>query len=144
MKKRPDPYLRCQPWKVYAVFAPIENVLQKIEADGTVNVAGRQVIFRDDASDAWYDLPVAMRGVIHFHELANARHGAQVDLTPMIKFANKLDAGAPIFEDDIAQLRVCINGCKRQAMALRVSEAESLLQTVRISMEIDRITKRAA
>jgi signal transduction histidine kinase len=42
-----------------------------------------------------------------FHQLAQSRHGYPADVEALIKFANKLEAGAPIFEADLAQVRAC-------------------------------------
>lgn len=139
MKHRPDPYLRTQPWKIVTVFGPIERILHRLEADGTIDVAGRQVVFKEDGKGGWYDAVEALRGVIQFHELAATRHGLPVDVSALTKFANKLDAGAPLFEEDIAAVRRCIADCKKQALQLRVSQATDIVDTIRISMEIDKL-----
>ena len=143
MKRRPDPYLRTQPWKVALVFGPIERILHRLEADGTIEVAGRQVVFKEDGRGGWYDAVAALRGVIQFHELAASRHGLPVELASLRKFANKLDTAAPIFEADIKAVRDCIIECKRQAMQLRVSQAQDIVDTIRISMEMDKIMEAA-
>ena len=39
--KRIDPLLRHVPWKIAAVFFPLERVLSRLEIDGTVETAGR-------------------------------------------------------------------------------------------------------
>lgn len=99
--KRIDPLLRHQPWKIAAVFFPIERILGRLEIDGTVEVAGRQIVFKEDMKGGWYDAVAALRGVIQFHELAANRHGLPVDVAAMVRFANKLEAGSPIFEADL-------------------------------------------
>lgn len=143
MKRRPDPLLRTQPWKAMAVFHPLERVLHRLELDGTVETAGRQVVFHEDSQNGWYDLVAALRGVIQFHELAASRHALPVDVQAMVKFANKLEAGAPIFEADIQAVRACIAQCIKQALQLRVSQATDIVDTVRISMELEKIREAA-
>lgn len=143
MKRKPDPLLRTQPWKVTMVFGPIERILHQIETDGTINVAGRQVVFYEDGNAGWYDAIAALRGVIQFHELAASRHNLPIDLQAMTKFANKLDAGMLIFDRDIAAVRACITDCKRQALQLRVSQAQDIVDTIRISMEMDKLKEAA-
>lgn len=143
MKRRADPLLRTQPWKVTMVFGPIERILHRLEADGTIEVAGRQVVFKEDGRGGWYDAVAALRGVVQFHELAASRHNLPVDVQAMAKFANKLDAGMPIFEADIQAVRACIAECKRQAMQLRVSQATDIVQAIQISMEMDKIKEAA-
>lgn len=142
--KRIDPLLRHQPWKIAAVFFPIEHILSRLEIDGTVEVAGRQVVFKEDMKGGWYDAVAALRGVIQFHELAASRHNLPVDVSAMVRFANKLESGSPIFEPDLEAMKTCIDACKRQAMKLRVSEATSIVDTIRISAEIDKLKGIAA
>lgn len=144
MKRKPDPLLKTQPWKVTMVFGPIERILHRLEADGTIEVAGRQIVFKEDGRGGWYDAVAALRGVVQFHELAASRHNLPIDVQPLVKFANKLDAGMPIFESDIAAVRACIADCKRQALQLRVSQATDIVQAIQISMEMDKINERKA
>ena len=136
--KKLDPLLKCQPWKLLAVFSPLEQILTTLEKDGTVDVAGLQVVFREDMRGGWYDMVAALRGVIDFHELEEQLHGVPANLEAMRKFANKLEASMPIFEKDIADVRQCIRACWKQAMTLRVSQATSIVDTVRIRAELER------
>lgn len=137
--KKYDPLLRTRPWKIYAVFGPLESILNQIEKDGTVMACGNQIVFLEDGSGGWYDAVAALHGVIEFHQIAEMRYGLAVDTAQLIKLANKLDSGAPIFESDIQAARESINHCKRQAGQLRESQACDLVDTVRISMEMDKI-----
>ena len=144
MKRKPDPLLRTQPWRMTMVFGPIERILHRLESEGTVEVAGRHVVFKEDGRGGWYDAVAALRGVIEFHQLAQSRYGYPADVEALIKFANKLEAGMPVFETDLAAVRENIATCKRQAMALRVSQAASLIDAVRIGAEVERLGLRAA
>lgn len=142
MKRKPDPYLRTQPWKVQSVFDPLERVLHRMEADSTVDTNGRQIVFHVDGKRGgrgWYDLVAALAGVIEFHQIAASRYGLPCDVDGLVRFATKLDVGSPIFEADVTAVRESIASCKAQAMNLRVSQAESLVNTVKISMEMDRV-----
>ena len=142
--KRLDPKLKCQPWKVLFVFTPVEQALLRLEKEGTIDVAGRQVVFKEDMRGGWYDMVAALRGVIEFHEIAERLHGVPASVEAMRKFANKLEAAMPIFEQDIADVRECIQSCWRQAMTLRVSQAQSIVDTVRVGAEMDRLGLREA
>ena len=144
LKRKPDPYLRVLPWRIYAVFAPLDRILHRLELDGTVDVSGRQIVFREDSRGGWYDTLAALRGVAEFHDLAAGTYGIPVDTSALWKFAAKLDAGSPLFEQDIVDVRTSIASCKRQAMQLRVSQADALIRTVQISAEQDRLKGRAA
>ena len=144
MNRKPDPYMRLVPWRIYAVFAPLDRILHRMEVDGTVDVHGRQIVFREEGRGGWYDTLAALRGVAEFHDLATSTYGIHADTAPLWKLAAKLDAGSPIFEQDIAAVRSSIFSCKRQAMQMRVSQADALIRTVQISAEMDKLKGRAA
>ena len=139
-----DPLLKHQPWRIFAVFHPLESVLDRLERDGTVDTVGRQIVFREESAGELYDLPAALRGVIEFHQLAEVKYGIEGETSSMEKFANKLQYGMPVFEQDLAAVRENITACKRQAMALRISQATSLIDAVRIGAEVERLGLRAA
>lgn len=141
--KRLDPKLRCLPWKVSAAWLPVERVLDRLERDSTIDAAGRQIVFQDTGGGAWHDLPEALMGLVDYHRIAASRYGLQVDYAAIEKFANKLRAGSPIFEQDLAAVRASIASCKRQAMQLRLSQSDDIVQTVKISMAMEK-KRRAA
>ncbi|MBI2307549.1 MAG: hypothetical protein HYU78_09615 [Rhodocyclales bacterium] len=144
MKRKPDPLLKTQPWRILGVFSPLERVLHRLEVDGTVETDGRHVVFREDGRGGWFDIVSALRGVIEFHQIATARYGHPADVDALEKFTNKLHAGSPIFEDDLVAVRASIASCKSQAMRLRVSQAADILKTVQVGAELDRIGRKAA
>ena len=88
MRRKPDPLLRTQPWRMTMVFGPIERILHRLESEGTVEVAGRHVVLKEDGRGGWYDAVAALRGVVEFHQLAQSRHGYPADVEALIKFAN--------------------------------------------------------
>ena len=139
MRKQFDPLLRCQPWKVSAVFFPIEQMLSRIERDGTVDTDGMLIVFKEDMRGGWYDAVAALRGLIEFHEIAERLHGIPAKVDSLRKFANKLEASMPVFSQDIADVRENIRSCWKQAMSLRVSQATSIVDTVRIGAEFERL-----
>lgn len=131
--------LSAQPWKISTVFDPIERILHRLESDCTVDAVQGRPVFYEDGHAGWYDLVEALRGVIAFHQLAEARYGIAAETDGLVKFANKLHSGAPVFEQDLAQARADIETCKRQALRLTIDEATDIVQTIRISMELDKI-----
>jgi len=122
----------------------IERVLHRLQIDGTVEAAGRQIVFKEDGRGGWYDMIAALRGVIEFHQIAETRHGIPADVQALIRFANKLETGVPIFEADLAAVHACIDTCKRQAMNLRISQATDIVDTIRVGIQLDRLKLRKA
>lgn len=144
MKKKPDPLLRTQPWRALAVFSPLEDVLRRLEKDGTVDAIGKRIVFTEASHSDRYDLPEAIRGVVDFHRLAREKYNLPVEVDAMARFAAKLDAGSPIFEADIAAVRANIESCRQQAYQLRISQAVYLLDAVRIGAEVERLGLKVA
>lgn len=137
MKRTSGPLLRVVPWRVMAVFDPLERILSRLEMDGTVEAHGRQVVFKEDSS-GYYDLPAAIQGVVEFHRLAEKQYAIPVHVDAMERFANKLEAGSPVFEHDLEAVHSDIASCRGQAMKLRVSQAAAIIRTVQIQAELER------
>lgn len=129
--------LACQPWRIDMVFAPIERILHRIEMDGTVDAAQGKPVFYEDGEGGWYETTAALRGIIHFHEVAADRLGETANIDGFTRLANKLDAGAPLFESDLALVRTSIAACRQQALRLTLAEAKDILTTVRISTAME-------
>lgn len=101
-------------------------------------------MFKKDSKGGWYDLPAALLGVIEFHRLAESRHQLLVEIDAIERFANKLEFGAPVFEQDLADVHKNIASCKAQALRLRVSQADAIVRTVQVGAENDRLKGEAA
>lgn len=144
MRKKPDPIIKTQPWKVLAVYSPIEQIIDRLEIDGTVLTAGRQIIFSDASCNEVHDAIESLMGIIDFHKIANDRFEVKADYAAIEKLANKLEAGMVIFDTDLHAIRAAINSCKRQMLSMRVSQAESLVRDVQLGIEFDKIKRRAA
>lgn len=135
--------MACCPWKITAVFYPLDRILHKIEAEGTVDVAQGKAVFKDCMRGDWYEMAPAMEGIVEFHELANARHGLAADTSGISRLAKKLEYASPIFESDIEAAKKSIESCKREALKLTLDEAQDILNTVRIASELDKLKKAA-
>lgn len=143
MKRRFDPPLRLQPWKVVATFRPVEQLLHRIENDGAVEYSGNQIVAKEDNREGYYDVVEALRGVIQFFEIAATRYRLPIDVQPMVRFTNKLGSGALLFDADMLAVRSCISECKVQVLKLRQSQADDIINTVRISGELDKLGRAA-
>lgn len=135
--------MACRPWKIAAVFYPLDRILHQIEANGTVDVIQGKAVFKECMRGEWYEMSPAMEGIIQFHDLANLRHGLSADTSGISRLAKKLEYAAPLFEADIEAARRSIESCKREALRLTLDQAQDLLDTCRISTEMDKIKEAA-
>ena len=140
MKRRPDPLLRCQPWKIHAVFDPIDQVIARLEADGTVETDGRVISFYDAASNERYDLVAALLGIVEFFELAAGRgYIPEPDQTGLKKLAMKLWHDTPLFDADVAKAKAEVATLKRTSGTLRASAAADLIKSIQIADAMERM-----
>lgn len=135
--------MSCCPWKITAVFYPLDRILHQIEANGTVDVIQGKAVFNECMRGDWYEMAPAMEGIIQFHDLANLRHGLSADTSGISRLAKKLEYASPLFEADIEAARRSIESCKREALRLTLDQAQDLLDTCRISTELDRLKEAA-
>lgn len=135
--------LACCPWKITAVYYPLDRILHQIESDGTVDVIQGKAVFNECMRGEWYEMAPAMEGIIEFHELANSRHGHKADTSGISRLAKKLEYASPIFESDIEAAKKSIDSCKREALKLTLDQAQDILDTVRISSELEKLKEAA-
>lgn len=140
MKRRPDPLLRTQPWKIHAVFSPLDIVIARLEHDGTVETDGRFISFWDAASNERYDLVAALLGIVEFFELAERReYIATQDQSGLKKLAMKLYNDAPLFEADVAKAKAEIARLKQVSGTLRASAAADIIKSIQIAEAMEKV-----
>lgn len=116
---------------VIDVWSPVESLLESIERTGCAVMAGRKVVMPCE-EEGWYSAIPALRGLLDYHRLVGERIGIPADYAPLEKLANKLDAGSPLFEGDIASARAAVESCKRQAMSMTTDVARDVSRTISI------------
>ena len=128
--------LRAVPWRVREVFLPLENILDRIKHDGTVEAARGVPVVREESG--WYEIAPAIEGVVDFHRLAAEHRGIALDVGPLSRLATSLRVDKPITEGEIGAARACIDRLRQFALRwLTVGEAKSILTTVQISAELE-------
>lgn len=130
--------LALMPWRIDATWHPLDRIIAQIELHGTVETINGVPCYHDDRDGTWYDAPAAIEGLADFHHIAATRKGWTLDLTPLRKLVAKLRLDSPIFQADIDAVRQCEAVCRRHAAHLTVREAADIIQTVRISVAMER------
>lgn len=131
--------LGAMPWKIDAVWQPIEGVIAEIENYGTVDVARNgAAVFRETNNGGWYNTVEALEGVISYHQRAALRYGWDISLAPLERLRNKLELCSPILPEELAAARRNIDQLKRLVARLTQAQAESLLLDSRIAWELEK------
>ena len=139
-----SPKLSTCPWKIAAVWAPVEAIMRRMEIDGSVDAVQGRPVAQDHGAGLWYEIGPALEGLAEFHQIAAARKRAALDVSALRKFATKLTHGAPILAADLAAVRACAQHCKALARTMTVDEADSILQTVRVGIALEAADKNDA
>jgi len=124
--------LKMQPWEVRAVFGPLEAILDQLEQQGTIDVAGNQPVFRDHNDGCWYDTPAALLGVVEAYEIHEVRTGRPLALAPLRQLAHKLQYGVSIFSSDTEACRACLVRMKAETIEMTAAYARDLIEDFQI------------
>ena len=131
--------LKAQPWKIKLVFGPLENILDQLERDGTVDgTTDDTPIFKDESDGHWYCTVSALNGVIEAYEIHERRHSRSLNLEPLRILSNKLKYGMPIFQSDTDAARACLNRMRLETMQMTADYARQLINDFRIKEELQR------
>ncbi|USE79005.1 hypothetical protein NDR89_20425 [Cupriavidus gilardii] len=130
--------LRCEGWKVDAVFRPLETILDGLERDGAVTATAAGVpIFRDANDGCWYETAPAVEGVACAFEMHAKRQGRAVPIEPLLVLARKLRYAMPLEQADVAAARQALEALRAEAMQMTAAYARDLVQNTRIRIELD-------
>ncbi|VWB07742.1 hypothetical protein [Burkholderia lata] len=130
--------LRAQPWKIHAVFEPIESILDEMEQQGTVSVDQDDApIFSELAHNDVYEFVPALGGLIDAFDLHAERHGLPVVTDALKHLCVKLEKSEMLDQHDMAAARRSIAAMKTQAGEMEVDYAFRLVRDVQIKFKIE-------
>lgn len=132
--------LKSEPWKIHAVFNPLEAIIDQLEQDETIDVTpGGVAIFQDRKDGCWYDSVVAIMGVVEAYELHEVRNNRVINLEPLRQLANKLKYGMSIFSSDTEAVRACLKRMRVETMQMTADYAKQLIQDIQIKEELEKV-----
>lgn len=130
--------LRTEPWRVEAVFSPLETILAMIERDGTVTSTISGVpIFQDTNDGCWYETTPSVEGIICAYEIHANRSGRAMPLEPLQRLVQKLRYAMPLQQSDVDAARATLAVLRRETMDMRVEYARDLVRTTQVRIEMD-------
>lgn len=140
-----DVKLSTQPWRVAAMFGPLEAVIRQIEESGTVttDVQGMP-IFKDANDGTWYATCPAIEGVIDAYATHEIRSGRAMPLDSLRRFAKKLEYSSPLTDEDCAAVKRDLITLRRETMAMTIAYASSLVTTTQLKIELEQQERSAA
>lgn len=132
--------LMAQPWKLKAVFGPLEAILDQLEQDGTVDAAGNGApVFKDEVDGHWYCTVSALNGVIDAYEIHERRYNRNLNLEPLRQLSNKLKYGMPIFESDTKACRAALQRMRVETMQMTADYARQMIKDFQIKEALEKV-----
>ncbi|WP_027798276.1 hypothetical protein [Paraburkholderia dilworthii] len=130
--------LRAQPWKIHAVFEPVEAILEEIEQSGMVSVTEEgKPIFSELAHNDVYEFVPSLCGLIDAFDLHAERNALPIVTDPLKQVCVKLDRGEMLDQYDIANSRWSIAELKKQSGDMQADYAYRLIRDIQIKFELE-------
>ncbi len=129
--------------EVDQVFAPIDAFLRQLITGFVYCTEAGAPVFSDMEGDL-YEATPAVRGFVSAFDRITAHYQIEIDLTPIIKLCNKLDAGMPVNEAHVDLCRSLIDQCRTAYRNMDVYQVKSLVNTELIDLEFKRLKPEQA
>lgn len=131
--------LKYEPWRLKAVFDPLNGILDQLEQEHTVTIAGEhdQPVFMDLGTGQWHDTPAALLGFIDLFEIFELRFGQALPLEPLRVLHRKLSHGDLIDNHDTRAVRDAVAVLHGACLGITVAQADELVRDYRIKEEIE-------
>jgi hypothetical protein len=131
--------LRTQPWKLRGVFQPLDDILTQMEETGYSDADQTGLpVFRSMKDGGWYGISEAIAGVADAYEIHASRSGRPMPVEALRRVATKLHYGTVLFQDEVDAMRAAMEVLRKETMNMTEDYAASLLQGVRIKVELER------
>ncbi|MGT2507885.1 hypothetical protein [Cupriavidus basilensis] len=131
--------LRAEPWKVEAVFGPLERILDAIDRDGCVTATKDGVpVFQDCNDGDWYEMAPAIEGVVAAYEIHAKRQARELPLQPLKRLVMMLRYAMPLQQSDVDAARASIATLRHESMEMRADYARDLVRTTQVRIELDK------
>jgi hypothetical protein len=132
--------LRTEPWRIAAVFAPIEAILDEIAKTGQVQALRNGApVFYLAAENTWYETAPAVVGICDLFDALTVRTGQTYPTEPLSQFAKRLSYSMPLTREDIDAALAVLPALRAAAGNLTVAEGQSLTLTTQIRVEIEQL-----
>lgn len=130
--------MRSEPWRVAAVFDPLEAILDGLERDGEVTTTRDGTpIFRDMNDGCYYETAPALEGIIDAFATHAVRQHRPMPLEPLRVLARKLRYAMPLEMADVAAARQSVKALRAESMEMTLRYANDLVKTTQIRIELD-------
>ncbi|WP_423196425.1 MULTISPECIES: hypothetical protein [unclassified Cupriavidus] len=130
--------LRLQPWKLNALFGPLEHLLASLERGDPFYVTDDGALsYFVKGQGAAYEIVEAIFGVVETYDIARLRDRACPDTGALQQLAEKLRASAPLTTADLDRCHACLARLRAYTAQLSQVTMTDLVNTAAIKFALD-------
>lgn len=119
------------------VLRPLEQIIDRLEIDGTVDVDGRGTPVFQDGDGQWYEAAGAIEGLMWHIEMLAIRHGMDLPLDGMRELVTAFRYLVPVQPSTMAKLRLAMPELRRVLSMADPDEQISLMRQTQIKAELE-------
>lgn len=136
-KRKVRPLLDLPIFKNSRILAPIEEILDGLYANGTVDTINGVAVFV--GADEAYKIAPALNGLIDYISLYCQRRGIKLDLSPLQELSRQIlhCATEPVQYETLVKCRALLPTIHKVANTVPIHEAHDLLNTVMIKARLE-------
>ena len=122
---------------IYAVFSPVYRVIDQMERDGTIDVAGDGMAVYKAAKDGkWYSFADGLLGLVETYEIWERRSGRNLNMLPIRQIIARIKYDTAITEIETRAARSAVDRMRYATMRMTAYEAEEMLRDFQIKEEL--------
>jgi hypothetical protein len=122
--------------EVHMVFAPVDRLFEQLASGWVDSEKGRPVF--EDSEGVLYEATPAVRGLVSALNRILLHHKINLDLDPVLKLCNKLDANMPITPEHVNTCKALIDQCRAAYRNMDMYVVKSLVNTELIALELEK------
>lgn len=132
--------LKMQPWKVSAVIDPLAAIIEQLEQQGTIDVAGAdEPVFKDAVDGSWYHSPTAIDGVVAAYAIHERRFGLDLHLEGLRRLGKALEYHMPICQSMTDSARESLRHIRLATLEMTAGYAKQLIKDFQIKEAIEEV-----
>ncbi len=122
-------------------IAPLQQIIDQIASDGTVNTSAKGVPMFQAGDGRWYDTAAALEGVIWHLDMYCARHSKQLPIQPLRELHICLAYITPISESLLNRLQAALPQIQREMALADPDDQVDLLRQTQIKDGLEQKAK---
>lgn len=130
--------LKMLPWKVSAVMDPLMAIIDQLEQQGTIDVAGAdEPVFKDAVDGNWYHSPTAIEGVVEAYAIHERRFGLDLHLEGLRRLGKALEYHMPVCQSMTDAARESLRYIRQATLEMTAGYAKQLIKDFQIKEAIE-------